>query len=142
MSTDDLTYSWSVKNIDPSYMSPVAALLEEIMRATEKHGIQDVPSFDAAVLTIPTGEDWRAEVRNRFYHIPSEQVAKDLTDQRFERGVGTWADIALEEVCEAFSARTENDLRAELIQAAAMFVAWAATLDRVGMNPPRETSTK
>jgi len=46
------------------------------------------------------------------------------------RQVGTWLDVALEEIGEAFAESDPIRLRAELVQVAAVFVAWIEALDR------------
>lgn len=53
-------------------------------------------------------------------------------DERFAAGVGTWRDILEEEVAEAFAEESPTALRVELIQVAAVCVAWAEAIDRKG----------
>lgn len=55
-----------------------------------------------------------------------------LTDTRFRAGDGTWRDILLEEVFEAFAEDDPESLRAELVQVAAVAQAWAEAIDRRG----------
>ena len=43
---------------------------------------------------------------------------------RFDKNIGTWSDILLEEVYEALDESDWHKLRAELIQVAAVCVAW------------------
>lgn len=66
------------------------------------------------------------------YEIPSATRAKYLTDLAAQRGVITYADIMIEEVAEAIEAATLRDgnLRTELIQVAAVAVAWVEKIDR------------
>lgn len=66
-----------------------------------------------------------------WYGIPTEHVAKANTDRRFAFGSGTWADILVEEVAEVVAAvyKTPADLREELVQVAAVAVAWIEDLD-------------
>ena len=47
-----------------------------------------------------------------------------------ERGITTWAHIADEEHCEALAETDPVRLRAELVQAAAVYVAWIEAIDR------------
>lgn len=56
--------------------------------------------------------------------------ARAITNRRAKAGTLTWRDIAREEVYEAFAEVDEVKLRAELIQAAAVFTAWAEAIDR------------
>lgn len=51
----------------------------------------------------------------------------------------TWADVMLEEVYEALSEEDPKKLRAELLQVAAVAVAWVECLDRK-RNDEQETS--
>jgi hypothetical protein len=48
----------------------------------------------------------------------------------FAEDVGTWADVWLEEVFEALAETNPYKLREELIQAAAVAVAWVEAIDR------------
>lgn len=52
----------------------------------------------------------------------------------FAAGVGTWMDILEEEVAEAYAAPTVDELRDELIQVAAVAVAWIEAIDRRSQN--------
>lgn len=65
--------------------------------------------------------------------IPPASQAKVVTDARFAAGGGTWADILVEEVAEAHDeadAGAVDRLRAELVQVAAVAVAWIEAIDR------------
>lgn len=57
----------------------------------------------------------------------------------FTEGVGTWADVWLEEVFEALAETNPEKLREELIQAAAVAVAWVEAIDRRAIEAQRET---
>lgn len=52
--------------------------------------------------------------------------------QAFEDGSGTWRHIIREEMAEAFAESDPARLRAELIQVAAVAVAWVEAIDRRG----------
>lgn len=58
--------------------------------------------------------------------------AKLIVDSLAAKGKGivTWRDILHEEVCEAFAETDPVKLREELIQVAAVAVAWVETLER------------
>lgn len=58
------------------------------------------------------------------------ELFTETTDSRFGRGDGTWRDILLEEVFEALAEDDPDKLRAELIQTAAVAVAWVEAIDR------------
>lgn len=57
-------------------------------------------------------------------------TARSVTDAAAEAGTVTFADILLEEVAEAFAEEDPAKLREELIQVAAVAVAWIETIDR------------
>lgn len=56
--------------------------------------------------------------------------ARSLTDAAARAGSVEYLDILLEEVAEAFSESDPQRLRAELIQVAAVAVAWVEAIDR------------
>lgn len=58
--------------------------------------------------------------------------ARQLCDDRFRHGRGTWRLILEEEVAEAFAESDPARLREELVQCAAVCVAWVAAFDRRG----------
>lgn len=119
---------------DDHYEQLLTETREELLRAWLKFGQQDRPSFSAPLLTLASeGSCWEPEQRNRFYGVPTEEAAKRACDERFAKGEGTWADIFVEEMAEAFGAARQNEIRMELIQTAAMALAWVATIDRVGL---------
>jgi hypothetical protein len=63
-------------------------------------------------------------------YIWSADILQQLCDSRFEDGTGAWADIALEEIAEAIEAKDDAERRAELIQLAAVVMAWIECIDR------------
>lgn len=66
--------------------------------------------------------------------LPSDQAcaefAKLITDTNADAGTVTWRDILHEEVCEAFAETDPTNLRAELVQVAAVAVKWVEAIDR------------
>jgi len=66
------------------------------------------------------------------YQIPSADRAKWMCDHAFESGKGTFAHILVEEVAEAIEAATVDpgNLRAELVQVAAVAVKWIEKFDQ------------
>jgi hypothetical protein len=56
--------------------------------------------------------------------------ARLVTDAHARRGKVTWADILREEFAEALAEEDPQRLRAELVQVAAVAVAWIESLDR------------
>lgn len=65
-----------------------------------------------------------------YYHIPDEDAAKSACDKRFDFKKGTFADIAIEEMAEITSEPDPVKRRKEIIQLAAVCVAWAEKIDR------------
>lgn len=57
-------------------------------------------------------------------------VAKQNENLAFNTGNGTWLHILHEEVAEAFAEESPERLRQELIQVAAVAVAWVEAIDR------------
>lgn len=55
---------------------------------------------------------------------------RSLCDRRHNDGTGTWLDILLEEVYEAATESDPQALRTELVQVAAVAVAWVEAIDR------------
>lgn len=63
----------------------------------------------------------------------SEQLAdavRQRTDDSFERGTGTWADILMEEFYEAMAEDNPRKLKEELLQVAAVALQWVAAINR------------
>lgn len=56
--------------------------------------------------------------------------ARAECEHAFKMGRGTWLDVLLEEVAEGFAEKEPAKLRAELLQAAAVAVAWVEAIDR------------
>lgn len=52
-----------------------------------------------------------------------------ICQAKFAAGEGTWRDVLAEEVFEAFAEDEPNSLRAELVQVAAVAVAWIEAID-------------
>lgn len=57
-------------------------------------------------------------------------LARDWCNDAFGSGYGTWSDVLAEEVAEANAERDPVKLRAELLQVAAVAVAWIQAIDR------------
>jgi hypothetical protein len=74
----------------------------------------------------------------------STALIRDAYQQAFARGAGTWSLILAEEIAEAFAESDRAKLRTELIQVAAVAVAWIEAIDRRatrrgGRTPPAGT---
>ena len=61
-------------------------------------------------------------------------MARQITDDNAKDGTITWLDIVNEEIGEASAEEIPANLRAELIQSAAVLVAWVECIDRREAN--------
>lgn len=96
-------------------------ILCERVRNRARWGVQDHPSVHGTPHSMP----------NTFiYDIPGEKRAKALCDGKARRGTITWTDILLEEFAEAVDAPNDVLRRAELVQVAAVALAWIECIDR------------
>lgn len=98
-------------------VEPVESLLDEVRdeRAAqdEKWGKQNHPS----------GTGWKYQQLEAF-------AARARCDDNAEMGTLTWFDILREEFWEAAAEEDADRLREELIQVAAVAVAWVEAIDR------------
>lgn len=113
-----------------SRLDVLAEVNAERDRQEKKWGEQNHPDFDRALLERRGG--CTPERMAEEYDLPTEAQAKRACEAAFKHGDGTYAHILVEEVAEVVG--TCNDgkskLRAELIQVAAVAVAWVEKLDR------------
>jgi hypothetical protein len=121
-------------------MTPATGHLQAVLAeiAAERHrqdgrwGEQNHDSLDPVLRDRPGGctpQRMAAE-----YGIPSAGLARAACEQAGQRGPLTWGHIAIEELAEAVEAGTLHGdgprLREELVQTAAVLVAWIQCLDR------------
>jgi hypothetical protein len=95
---------------------------------------------DAPVLAEIQAERARQDAKwgeqNHSDGTGSTEQQKQAKDARrwcqdaFGSGYGTWSDVLAEEVAEANAERDPAKLRAELLQVAAVAVAWISAIDR------------
>jgi hypothetical protein len=90
----------------------IREVIDERQRQDAKWGEQNHPDGTDRALTGAAG------------------IIKQRVDERAKAGTLTWFDILDEEMIEVFSEEDEEKLRGELIQAAAVCVAWAEAIDR------------
>lgn len=121
-------------------MSPVLAtlnVLDEVFRERvaqdDKWGEQNHPDG--------TGPDvfWEANSLSRAAEL-ADYFRKRCDDRHrntdgSRTGTGTFLDILLEEVAEAFAEADPTKLRAELIQVSAVAASWAEAIDRRTATP-------
>lgn len=118
-----------------AWMETVSKVLgevsEERVRQQIKWGEQNHPDG-----TGP-GRRWPA----LFSHTmaDSAHIAQLQVDHEAKNGVCTYGGILLEEVFEAMAESDPMKLRAELLQVAAVAVAWVEKIDRDLRTPPRST---
>lgn len=104
----------------------------ERIRQDAKWGEQNHPDFQDFSLKPPEYFS-RTEVMKRMdnFGLPSADNAKKMCDNAAKAGKLTYGHIALEEFCEAFEEAPDSDeLREELVQTAAVLVAWIECIDR------------
>jgi hypothetical protein len=108
-----------------SILRVFGAVADERIRQDRKWGEQNHPSVDEELAGC-----CRPETMCEHYGIPDEQTAKRKCDEAAKFELCTWAHIAVEELSEAVSAETDTLRRAELVQLAAVVVAWIECIDR------------
>jgi hypothetical protein len=101
---------------------------EERTKQDLKWGEQNHPCLNQELLTRVEG--CKPPRMCAHYEIPREERAKYLCERAFEKGYGTYAHIAIEELSEAISQYDPVKRREELIQLAAVCVAWIEKIDR------------
>jgi hypothetical protein len=102
----------------PALALVVGDVIAERYKQDAKWGEQNHPSVERWAIC----ED---------YMEPKMGKARERCDTRAMGGTLAWADILVEEVAEAIDAAVNgDDLRDELIQVAAVAVAWVECLDR------------
>lgn len=106
----------------------VAEVIAEREAQIEQWGVQDYPSVDPVLLARAGG--CSPERMAEEYEMPSEERAKFLCRTAFERGQGTYAHVAVEELAEVICAPTDAARRGELVQLAAVCHGWIQAIDR------------
>jgi hypothetical protein len=107
-------------------MTHQETILDEVacerLRQDARWGEQNHPS-------VPSGPDSRI---HEITGILRENTAKRRYSSAEESGLITWAHIAGEEISEAVYAPSDSLRRGELVQLAAVIVAWIECIDRNG----------
>ncbi|XAZ30651.1 hypothetical protein AAHB34_16020 [Paenarthrobacter ureafaciens] len=111
----------SILNAGYRRQGPYDAIKEERERQEAKWGEQNHPDG-----TGPEGQFLGEPLQ--FGHLADR--AKSITDNMARVGGLTYGDIFLEEVFEAMAESDPEKLRTELIQCAAVAVAWVEKIDR------------
>jgi len=97
------------------YLKVVKDIREERNRQDEKWGEQNHEDG--------TGGDEARKLSNQI---------RDWCDFSHLQGVGTWVSILAEELMEAYAETDPDRLRKELVEVAAVAVAWIECIDRRG----------
>ena len=97
-------------------------------RQDSKWGVQSHPSLPEGIKLGPNSDKNSRLCRS--LGIPTQDQAQRECELRADRGELTWSHIAIEELSEAVCASTEEHRRDELIQLAAVCLAWAEDIDR------------
>ena len=100
----------------------------------------DIPKLAAALEVLEErrrqdakwGEQSHPDGTGLNYAEGNARERRRLCEEAFAAGRGTWRHILLEEVYEALAETDPAALRTELIQVAAVAVAWAEAIDRRG----------
>lgn len=111
----------------------LADVCAERLRQDAKWGEQNHPSVDRVLMEREGGCDPHRMAEE--YEIPTADRARFVCDTMAKRGDCTFAHIAVEELAEAVEAAVQYgqdspELRNELVQCAAVFVAWIERVDR------------
>lgn len=116
----------------PNYDTPrltgvLAEIAAERARQDAKWGEQNHPDGTGVnwVDQITPAYDWSGPEAEH-----AARLARHGCKRAAVRGETTWLGVAREEVAEAFAETDTAPLRAELVQAAAVFVAWIEAIDR------------
>lgn len=115
-----------------------AEIEAERLRQDEKWGEQNYPSVDPVLTGRPGGAT--AQRMAEEYEMPTAGRAKQLCDINAHRGELTFTHVALEEFAEVVEAATEGGdglAREELVQTAAVLIAWIEAIDRRGAGGAR-----
>jgi hypothetical protein len=126
-------YMWAMAAFDVASREVGLGVLGEVAgergRQDDRWGEQNHPDLDQGLLHRAGGcTQERMALR---YGIPTADVARAACERAFKEGIGTWADILIEEVAEAVGTMGDVEaLRAELVQVAAVAAAQIEAIDR------------
>ena len=101
---------------------------KERVKQLTKWGVQNWPGIDQTLLHRKGSCTPQQMCED--YEIPTEERAQMVTDLKQDRGDLTYAQITIEELCEAVSEFDPQKQRYELIQTVAVLMGWIDCLDR------------
>lgn len=108
----------------------IGEILEERRRQDAKWGEQNHPDGTGDQVKFVHGEHLASDGDGRITMGTISYVSKYVTDLAAANGKVTFADILVEEIFEALCENDPERVRAELIQSAAVIVAWVEAIDR------------
>lgn len=108
--------------------SVLSEVRDERLFQDKKWGEQNWPCLDNTLLQREGGCTPQRMVEE--YELPTATRAKYLVDSKADDSTLTYAHIALEEFCEVVEEFDSSKRRQELIQLAAVCVAWVEKIDR------------
>lgn len=114
-------------------------VLRERRRQEEKWGEQNHPSGTGVGHVQQLVDGMKAEREKTHGLATLGEYARNLTDALAKGGGLTYSEILWEEVCEAMEEADSARLRLELVQVAAVAVAWVERLDRAALAAKGET---
>jgi hypothetical protein len=113
----------NVRLVNTTTARTALEVVDERTRQDAKWGVQNHPD-------LPPFEEARA-TPNAWFGLPTADDARDACEAAFRNKRGSYAHIFVEDVCEAIEAAPDPaKLREELIQCAAVAVAWVEAIDR------------
>lgn len=112
-----------------AWICPTHGVLREVeQERVQQDAREEQRDFPMVPEGMPPG------ARHRWYGVPQVAYAQEICEIRFRTGHGTYADLAIQEVCAALEAPPEA-MRAALIRCAAVFVAMVEAMDRRPPSP-------
>lgn len=117
----------------PVPLTPTKRVLQEVNDERNiqdlKWGPQDHPSVDPILLNRKGSCSPQRMAQE--YELPTEERAKFMCQEAFRKKEGTFAHVAVEELCEVIACLGDEEaMRQELVQTAAVCVAWIEAIDR------------
>lgn len=97
---------------------------------TTEHAVLDEIRVERENQDAKWGEQNHPDGTGGHGRLRDADQARRECKRQFAEGSGTWLDILDEEVAEAYAEDDPAKLRAELIQVAAVAVAWVEAIDR------------
>lgn len=128
MGADTKTHEEWIREGNPKFSQKIdfreTSQYRILMEVAAERTAQDQKFIDHVPFNFPNGTGTSP------LYAESANIAKKQCKVAFEEDRGTWRHLMIEETCEAFAESDPDKLRTELIQVAAVAVAWIECLDR------------